>query len=717
MNTINNSIFDTIGEKIGFVLSSSSSDEILVMVYDRSSKKPILNTFLGIEYRTISDNVEKNNILIGLSYDYEIKNKLLEPSESSKYVYNLIEEDNIPDIVREQIEERSYFILKVRKLTAINIDTGTRESINSLILPGASVYKLNFFPIIKKDHFYCIGNYFNSKLSAYLSIKDFIQHQEGYHFTIVGQTGSGKSTIAKMLLSLYAKSSKDMNFFIIDPVGEFTKSFSGNISLFYNTNITLSEIWHKIGRSYKIINSENIVFDRWEMLEELFFIDENKSILFKHFKITNNENRENFVYAVIQYLKKKKIRLEDLYKDTTLLLLKNYFISEDFVNKVYSSKDSRSRLHEEINDPENMNIVLSLLKENIFRYFYKNPDVGCKTIDEYISTLLSEKGQTYIIDIPSISKNSNTLKNVLIKYVIKSLYHIAVNEYIKNRQNIHLLNTLVLFDEAHRFCPSNVYDDHKLLELSNEIRKAFIETRKFGIGWGVISTKISNLHRDLYEHSRVKIIGTGLLSGTDNRILSETFDTNTMHLYSLLPDPLDNLAPNGEKKFLFMFSGLLNIISNTYPEFIEVDHNKFLEEIYNTKVLSGVYKIKLLGNCNTLKEKLLNTIIVLNKYDTEIEIREDSKGRFCFYDKFHKISDENRSGRISALYFLREDQSMKDKGSEILFSVYRDLDTGIIKFKFDYPFDVKECKIYYYGELDYINMEARFQIIDTHKSY
>ncbi|MBA7526184.1 hypothetical protein ES705_18345 [subsurface metagenome] len=53
---------------------------------------------------------------------------------------------------------------------------------------------------------------------------------EAYHIGIFGKTGSGKSVLAKMVLTAYARHQK-MSIFILDPQGEYSQEFSSGTKI------------------------------------------------------------------------------------------------------------------------------------------------------------------------------------------------------------------------------------------------------------------------------------------------------------------------------------------------------------------------------------------------------------------------------------------------------------------------------------------------------
>ena len=180
-------------------------------------------------------------------------------------------------------------------------------------------------------------------------------------------------------------------------------------------------------------------------------------------------------------------------------------------------------------------------------------------------------GKCVVLDL-TLYKAGGNLVGMRSKYVretLRHLYNAGIDLYRKSG-NLNL-NTLVVLEEAHNYVPKRT-DDEETNVLSNEIVKYFIETRKFGIGWMCITTRPSNVRREVFDHSRVKFIGMGLTSGPDAELLKEAFGPEFLNTYRLFPDPSDPLSP--KKEVCFAISGPITLLSRQSPDFITVFSSK-----------------------------------------------------------------------------------------------------------------------------------------------
>ncbi len=203
-------------------------------------------------------------------------------------------------------------------------------------------------------------------------------------------------------------------------------------------------------------------------------------------------------------------------------------------------------------------------------------NLALKTIKDVIGSFLNSalegsSGKCVVLDLTLYKASGDpvALRTKYVRETLRQLYNAGIDLYRKSG-NLNL-NTLVVVEEAHNYVPKRTDDDETTV-LSNEIVKYFIETRKFGIGWMCITTRPSDVRREVFDHSRVKFIGMGLTSGPDAELLKEAFGPEFLNTYRLFPDPSDPLSP--KKEVCFAIAGPITILSRQSPEFITVFSSK-----------------------------------------------------------------------------------------------------------------------------------------------
>jgi hypothetical protein len=248
---------------------------------------------------------------------------------------------------------------------------------------------------------------------------------------------------------------------------------------------------------------------------------------------------------------------------------------EEFVKSIYKRDEkSRDRVRSALQNPDNFNEFSKAMQEIVKLFSVVNTNK--KTIQAVIRGFLESawegsSGKCVVLDF-TLYKAGGELVGLRSKYVretLRQLYSAGIDLYRKSG-NLNL-NTLVVLEEAHNYVPKKT-EDKETNTLSDEIVKYFIETRKFGIGWMCITTRPSNVRREVFDHSRVKFIGMGLTSGPDAELLKETFGPEFLNTYRLFPDPSDPLSP--KKEVCFVISGPITLLSRQSPDFITVFSSK-----------------------------------------------------------------------------------------------------------------------------------------------
>lgn len=547
--------------ELGIVLSRVKPMEVEVLVFDEylNSGDLLWNALVRIPYL--------DGFAVGVVVDYERVNPIMEDKELVKRLKHLLEKNQILQAMKER---RELISAKVRLLTAFD-GSMKRASINVPLAVGEKVYRLidkdfsipNFKP-------YYLGRFYGENILQPLYIADFHELGEAFHFVVAGQTGAGKSTLVMLLLVLYAKASherfmksfmntqlqqgKRMNFFVISPVPEFRKAFEGNQVGKFGLN--LRDVFQSLGYSIEIHDHKTLAFDRWEVLQELL----TQSNIFEILRIKKSEYKERAVEIFIEELRKKTT----LEKFGSLNIeainhIENILLSENFARAIYKQEKSVQELMEDTR--KNFNAFREKLK-SIAKLFNRQTR---KAIGELVKDIANDMEGGKVIVVETSYGGNITIQRMVVREIVESLKQEGMRLY--ERDSALNMNTLVVFDEAHNYAPKRA-DDEYLQSLRDSIIKAYAETRKFGVGWMTISTRLSLLDKHIYQHARVKIIGYGFTSGEDADILREEFGRENLERYWTFADPSDPLSQN--KEYSFLISGPITVISRKEPELLTV---------------------------------------------------------------------------------------------------------------------------------------------------
>jgi energy-coupling factor transporter ATP-binding protein EcfA2 len=510
-----------------------------------------------------------DKLIIGRVVDFHRLSDLLEDYDQAK----LFEKRKESAVAKELLSYREGIVLDIELITALS--GNTRVPLNFPIKLLSEVEFLEDFPFERNTYTGYLGYFWGTNIKAPLILQDFQTLKEAYHFFVAGQTGSGKSTLVQMLLALYNKLNPRMNFLILDTVGEFTSSFKGERELFLH----LKDVWK--GQIEIYTPPENLALEGWELFKELcldYGVMKTLGV-----PTASEKNAEDGLDYLVKKLKERNISTEHL----TPAIVKETLVSlredERFVKAIYKSHPAaQDRVRDSLASPDSfaefvkkVQMVADLFcttTQETIGMFRKSK----KTIKDIVqgflnSALVGHVSKCVVLDF-TLYKTGGDLVALRTKYVretLRQLYNTGIDLYRKSG-DINL-NTLVVLEEAHNYVPKRTDDDETTI-LSNEIVKYFIETRKFGIGWMCITTRPSNVRREVFDHSRVKFIGMGLTSGTDAELLKEAFRPEFLNTYRLFPDPSDPLSP--KKEVCFAISGPITLLSRQSPDFITVFSSK-----------------------------------------------------------------------------------------------------------------------------------------------
>jgi energy-coupling factor transporter ATP-binding protein EcfA2 len=518
-----------------------------------------------------------DKLIIGRVVDFHRLSDLLKDYDQAK----LFDKRKESVIARELLSFREGIVLEIDLITALS--GGTRVPLNFPIKLLSEVEFLEEFPFERNAYTGYLGHFWGTNIKAPLILQDFQTLKEAYHFFVAGQTGSGKSTLVQMLLALYNKLNPRMNFLILDTVGEFTASFKGKRELFLH----LKDVWQ--GQVEIYTPPEDLALEGWELFKELCLENE----IMKHLDVKSVGNAKDGVDYIVEKLierisqrKKKQSNLFQLTEDITTKDLTDEIAKEvvhdlkndrNFVERVYKMKEAKGSLISALSDPVRVKKFAEAIQGVVEHFTLVKPDGTTKktirdVVDGFLrSVLKGSSGKCVVLNLTLYKAGGNLAgtRSTYVREILRQLYEVGLDLYRKH-EDLNL-NTLVVLEEAHNYVPKWT-DEDETTTLSNEIVKYFMETRKFGIGWMCITTRPSNVRREVFDHSRVKFIGMGLTSGPDAELLKETFGPEFLNTYRLFPDPSDPLSP--KKEVCFAISGPITILSRQSPDFITVFSSK-----------------------------------------------------------------------------------------------------------------------------------------------
>lgn len=547
-------------EQIGTISSPSSTSNLSIDILGNASSNKLLGELALFKF--IQNN--KPTYALGQITEVRLKNVWLEKptirclARDRGYVNPISEQQDVylGEIVISAVlsNEGSKFeptLLGTVPPTGTPVYICHDEILKKLLIPQL------------KDIFY-LGYIYEAKPKKLpLWFKHFGQGEggvgEAYHLGIFGKTGSGKSVLAKMIMTAYAKH-PEMAILVIDPQGEFSKDatdkpISGGFIL------PLKTIFKFYSKEVYVISVKDLILDTWELFHEILF----ESPFFERLTIPKGDNRKIICDIIVEKLKKSNYSINKLHERNTFEFIWKLLGDKNIQTQFYRTSYSRERFNRVYLEADK-NIFYSDYWKSITELFNSDRKESI-SIKRLIDSILNIQKNYRPIVIVNLSKE--TAKNIfwndqiqalVIKRLLDSLITSAEECYKEGK----FLNTLVVLDEAHRFAPREKLEDEKREDIKLTLVDAVRTTRKYGVGWMFISQTLSSLHRDIISQLRIFFIGYGLSLGLEFLALQDLMgrETNALKLYQSFRDP-HSAFDESSREYSFMTIGPVSPLSFT----------------------------------------------------------------------------------------------------------------------------------------------------------
>jgi len=562
-------------KKVGLVIPKINRREFSVLADDwvwKNNKETILGRMIKVPLK----QGDRETILLGVVLNFESLNEVTSYSFVVQNIANSIQkEEDSPQLMR-MINKENHLVLFCEVVSAFTKKKDKwYRSRSDLPIPPLTPCEWfteeDLKEVVGDRNFFYLGRSFGSDVLAPLHLEDFSQQNEAYHFLVAGMAGSGKSTLVKMLLAGYGRN-RTMNFLILDTAGEFARVFRDQDESGFP--LKMATLWRNMGRSEpRVIGIDEMALSTWDALEELL----KKRKVLEGLGVKVAENARRGIEHLVAELRRQDVELNKLLESEEKVL--EVLRSPAFLNTTYSDKKRQDSLLQATYDAASMNRFWS-----VFRTVAERFAEGSRPSAYSVAwRILDNPGTTVVLDLSTLEWD-DPFKYVFIQDVVGTLTYTAMQAYRK--KGGAAFNTLVVVEEAHRLVPPKGWIESGETErekTKRTILRALTETRKAGLGWMLISTRISNLDRAVYEEARVRIIGRGLSSGEDADRIRESYGSKVLEHYKSLPDPAD---PMGEdRSHIFMLSGPICVLSRDNPEFVEV-FTSDTEFLQNNKLFS-----------------------------------------------------------------------------------------------------------------------------------
>jgi len=255
-----NSIHDHL-ERIGMIGSPSTTTELTLDILQSAVNKKLIGELATFKF--MQDG--KDHYAIGQITEVELRNVWLEGAS----LRSIARQKGTVNPVSEQQDTH------IGQMTVSAVFSQESEGFEQSMLgtvPATGTYiKIASDELLQKllekqqKQLFYLGNVYGSTPLLPMTFRHFGRGENGageaYHIGVFGKTGSGKSTLTKMILSAYMRF-PELGILILDPQGEFSKDFNSNTS--EDFKVPLKEIAQNNNKKTVVLSVKNLILDTLE---------------------------------------------------------------------------------------------------------------------------------------------------------------------------------------------------------------------------------------------------------------------------------------------------------------------------------------------------------------------------------------------------------------------------------------------------------------------
>jgi RecA/RadA recombinase len=364
---------------------------------------------------------------------------------------------------------------------------------------------------VEKEH-HCVIGHLPDEVAMPMSVinRHFGEWDEGgygeaKHTCIFGQNGSGKTVLALAVIAAQLAANSQQGCLIPDTAGDISKGGSHSKGDFKFNFIDLLE---SAGREPEYIKIQDL-----RLTSKTSF----KQLLDPVLRRTLNmhpEKSEQLADRVTEELFEKNVDLAIAQPNRVLDVI------IERIPSVYTGTNRKAKEAEALEIRDNATQIRSFVgayTRGVMQYFE-----GKYSIDEIIKGFL-DQGRIILLNMATMSEAEQ-------RYVMYEIFS-KIKRKAELDFKIHgtTRNGLVVLDEGPRWAPQSGED-----EVTQVIRDAFNTTRKLGVGWMIISQRITAISKDVIAQCHTKFVGRGMGIGADRDYMKEFFREDGLVMYDQL---------------------------------------------------------------------------------------------------------------------------------------------------------------------------------------
>ncbi len=560
--------FDGEALLFGLVAAPSSTDALAVELLAGARSRALLGRWVVIPFRQDGERT----FAVGQVRRVAMENELFSGATARSVISSVgsLPPSASEDLYRADLVLSAVFALRGAEETAVPSLLGTVPPSGSPAFIVSDDFLRGLLRKNSPDLFY-LGTAYGPR-GRDLLLPTWIRHfrkgpggaGDTYHMGIFGRTGSGKSVLAKMVLTGFARH-RGTSLFVFDPQGEFSRDLGGpsdQEGFLFDWGRVAEE---RFGKKVQAVPLRNLILDSWELFEDVV----GKALVFQWLGYPRGEKRDLAAEQLSRELRERHIDLTALSGDEAFEAVGEIVSDEVFVKRVYMTDDSVERHLRKARDywsnPSQKEQIRRLWRAMtiLFDERRKGTVSVSRLVEEssrgdrIVVVNLSREGLDRGISIAAGGADmiwDEEIQGLVVWRLLEALRRRGEEAYLEGER----LNTLVVLDEAHRFVPRGTLEGQKG-RVRDLLVSASRETRKYGLGWLFVSQTLASLHPEVVGQLRALFVGFGLTGGSELASLRDLAggDGEALSIYQRFPDPQS--APSDcYRSFNFMLLGPLS---------------------------------------------------------------------------------------------------------------------------------------------------------------
>ena len=387
--------------------------------------------------------------------------------------------------------------------------------------------------------------YRNDDLALPVNMRDFADDRGAIHTGIFGTTGSGKSAIATLVLACQFRH-PNLGVLFIDPQGQFSDDDK--------TLLPLQGLARALGRSVQRLRISHDI--QLQADPDLLCGMLARTEFFGRLDMQHEITVQNASRAIRDFLEDTKGWADKPSGDLLHALL-DHLDDQKVVDGLIKTADRRKEIRSAIQRAkEGVGWDRALRTwAPLHSLFTKQNLTGGRrrslwgVLQGVLDPAAGSPRPYIVIDMSAHAEDDDAvgaadgglrlledagLKARLLRMIVGMMRSVAERSYKED----HPLNTLVMFDEAHRYAPPPRGElPNEIRALTNQLADCARETRKYGVGWTYITQNIGSLNPTIFDMLGVRICGYGL-GTSDLRAIEDHIDSkDSLQLYRTFANP------------------------------------------------------------------------------------------------------------------------------------------------------------------------------------